>query len=428
MPDPATPEKIMEAVTAFREDVAGIRKHALTPDEKARILTVLDRQEDDNQKRLLAEKRADNLEASIAEQKAKIEELTTKAVTADALKAELNALEALIAQRPGHDASDPKAWKQADEYKALQSWAQKGRTEMDSELKALMRSDVDVAGGFLAPTEFDNALIKEIVELDPIRSLARVTVIGSKAIEMAVRTDIPRATYEGEAVAASEDGSTYRLVTATPYRQTLKIPITLDLLMNSAFDMESELMGDARVGFAEGEGQGFVAGTGHKVPEGVTQNATVIANLTVGTDLSAIDTTDATEFADAIIAITGELKVGYNATYLMHRRTMARIRQLRDAVGGQFLWQPGLNGPVSNTINGYPYVLTPSLSPWDSVGGDIMLFGDFSRGYRIIDRTGLAIVRDDVTRAGEAIVLFVMHRWNTGIVTVPEAFRMMRRA
>lgn len=57
-----------------------------------------------------------------------------------------------------------------------------------------------------------------------------------------------------------------------------------------------------------------------------------------------------------------------------------------------------------------------------------MLFGDFSRGYRIIDRTGLAIVRDDVTRAGEAIVLFVMHRWNTGIVTVPEAFRMMRRA
>jgi predicted phage gp36 major capsid-like protein len=56
-----------------------------------------------------------------------------------------------------------------------------------------------------------------------------------------------------------------------------------------------------------------------------------------------------------------------------------------------------------------------------------MIYGDWGRGYTIVDRTGLAIVRDELTDAGKAIVKFTLHRWNTGLVTIPEAFQMMRR-
>lgn len=423
----ATAQEVMEAVDLFRKDYEGNLKHQLTEDEKGRVLKALDAQEETSQALTLANEKVKTLEVQIGEQVEKVEELTTKAVTADQLKAEVETLEALVAQRKGNDPDQKDAWKDSDEYKSLVEWAGVGIAQLPEETKATLRTDNDSAGGFLAPTEFANDLLKEVIELDPIRALARVRTIASKAVELAVRTDIPRATYEGEAEENQEDIGNYRMVTATPYRQSISIPITLDLIMNGAFDMEAELIADAGIGFAEGEGIGFVSGSGHKVPEGVTQNPTVIANLTAGTDLSSIDTSDDAVLADAIIAVTGELKVGYNASYQMHRRTLARIRQIRDGANGQFLWQPGLNGPVSNTINGFPYALTPSLSPWDSAGGDFMIFGDWGRGYTIVDRTGLSIVRDEVTRARKAIIVFTMHRWNTGLVTVPEAFRMIRR-
>lgn len=426
MEDPK-PNDVMEQLTELRKDYDAIRKNALLGEEKERILATLDKQEEFNQKALLAKERADNLEKEIGEQKERVDELTTKAVTADKLAEEVKALEALIAQRPGNAVDAKDAWKDSDEYKAMSDWAEKSYVKLTEEQKAVLRTDVDTSAGFLAPSEMDAELRKEIVELDPVRSLARVKTIGSKAVEMAVRTGIPRGMYEGETEENDEGIGAYRLVTATPYRQSISVPITLDMIMNGAFDMESELLGDAGVGFAEGEGMAFISGSGNREPEGVTTNPTVIANLSPagGADLSAVDTSTDASFANAIIDVTGELKVGYNASYQMHRRTLARIRQLRDT-NGQFLWQPGLNGPVSNTLNGFPYALTPSLDPWDVTGGDIMIFGDWGRGYTIVDRTGLSVVRDEVTRARKAIIVFTLHRWNTGIVTVPEAFRMVR--
>jgi HK97 family phage major capsid protein len=421
----STPEQIMEAVTLLRSEVSSIEAKSLDTDVKERVLTVLDAHEEMNQKSLLAAKRSENLEAAIGEQKERIDQLTTDAQQTVTLRDEVKSLEALMAQRPGNH-NDKSAYKDEAEYKALTAWSMRPDA-LSQEQKADMRTDVDTAGGFLAPSEFDAALQKEIVEIDAVRSLARVKTIAAKALEMAVRTDIPRALYEGEAEAAVEDISAYRLATVVPYRQTVVVPTTLDMLMNGAFDMESELVSDAGEGFAEGEGQGFVSGTGFKQPEGVTSNATVVANMAIGGNLSAVNTGDDTIFADAIIEITGKLKVGYNPAYNFHRRTLSRIRQLRDAVGGQFLWQPGLNGPVSNTLNGFPYILTPALDPWDTSTGDVMLFGDWARGYTIVDRTGLSIVRDEFTKANQAIIKFTLHRWNTGIVTIPEAFQMMRR-
>ena len=48
-------------------------------------------------------------------------------------------------------------------------------------------------------------------------------------------------------------------------------------------------------------------------------------------------------------------------------------------------------------------------------------FGDFRRGYTIVDRTGMSVVRDDVTAKRRAVVEFTMNRWNTGQVTLDPA-------
>ncbi len=42
-------------------------------------------------------------------------------------------------------------------------------------------------------------LARKITEIDPIRGIARVRRIGGKSLEMAIRTSVPTANYEGEA-------------------------------------------------------------------------------------------------------------------------------------------------------------------------------------------------------------------------------------
>jgi HK97 family phage major capsid protein len=409
--------EVHASLKALREDVLNVARNSLTGEERKKINDTLDKHEDATQKAFVELKRVEGLEAEIEKSKVEIERAIGEG---KAYADRLVALEAMIAQRDPKTPST-KAYRDDAEFKAIEAWIRRPDA-VTAEQKNLMRTDVDTSGGYMVPTELDTELRKEIVETDPVRAVSRVKTIAGKAIEMVIRTDIPRAQFEGEAEEGPEDIGGYRLVTVTPARQTVTVPLTLDQIMNSAWNMDSEVMSDAAEGFAEGEGQGFVIGTGVKQPEGFTSNAAVIAGKMTDID-TAVDAT----FAGALIAMTGELKVGYQPMYALHRRTVARIRALR-ATGGEFLWQPGMNGGAPATLNGYPYIVLPSMDPWDTSGGDVVVFADFRRGYLIVDRVGLSMVRDEVTQARKAIVKLTLHRWLTGLVVMPEAFKLQRKS
>jgi HK97 family phage major capsid protein len=210
----------------------------------------------------------------------------------------------------------------------------------------------------------------------------------------------------------------------TPYRQTFTTPVTQDLLLNAGFDMDAEMARDAAEAFALGEGQGFVSGTGFKQPSGIFTNAALQAGARL-TGVSGQLT------PNSVILLTGDLKVGYSPVYVMNRRTLALIRTFRgDAASpgdqaGQYLWQPGLNGPAAATICGFPYVLANSV-PDVAAGAFVMVFGDFRAGYSIVDRTGVSVVRDEVSQKRRAIVEFTWLRWVTGQVVLPEAIKLLQ--
>ena len=414
MADTVTPTNdVMEAVRLLRADVEKSLKHVPTEEERRKIDARLDKFDEDVQKSMLALKRLEGLEEAIESKKVELEKLDTKASkTSDRLVE----LEALIAQRD--PSNKGKNYRDSAEIKAIESWMRRPDAIPD-ELKAELRTDVDTAGGFSVPTVLDSELQKEIVELDVMRSLARVRVIAAKTMDMVVRTGIPTATFEGEGDAGGDSISSYRLVSVTPYRQTVTIPITMDMLMNSQFNMENELLSDGGESFAYWEGNGFVRGTGAKQPEGFIKNATVIAGV------STADMTDDTAWANAVIDLTGKLKRGYQGTFVFHRTMLARLRRLRVAATGELLWGMFQDGPQP-TLLGSPYAVLPSMDPYGTNQGDLIVYADFRRGYQIVDRVGLTVVRDDLAKKRQAIVEFTLHRWLTGLVTMPEAFALLR--
>jgi len=327
----------------------------------------------------------------------------------------VKALEAELARGSAAGTAD---YHESQEYKTLEKFLKSGDFESREE-KALLRTDVDTAGGYLVTSEMDNMITKKITEISPVRTVARVRTVSRKTLEMVVRSGIPTAAYEGEAEQGGESASSYQAESLTAFRQTTTIPVTLDQLMDSSFDMEAEIMSDAMEAFAQGEGNKFILGTGVKQPEGIVANTTLQAAARTSSTSGVID-------AEDFILLTGDLKVGYDPSYMLNRRTLANLRTKKSTTGS-FLWQPGLNGPTAATINGYRYVLAEDM-PDIAANAYSVAFGDFRRGYTIIDRTGISVIRDEVTRKKEAIVEFTINRWNYGQVTLAEAIKLLKVA
>lgn len=412
-------QEVNNAVEELRREVKSSR-----PDREklAKINTFLDSYEEKVAQPLVrAEETAKSLQSDFAELK---EKMVAAGETEKKAQERIEALELELAARTAHQtAEDPHAYRQSDEFKALSAWVARG-DRVTPEQKALLRTDVQGEGGYLVPDEMDSVIVKKITELDPIRSIARVRTISGKSINLPVRDSIPVATYEGEGESGGDSASLYRNENVMTFRQTFTTPITWDMLQDSAFNMEAEIMSDAAEAFAFGEGNGFVVGNGFKVPSGFVANATLQANARgslVSADISP----------ESLILLTGDLKAGYDPVYVLNRRTLARIRTFRaDAVSaadsaGLFLWQPGLNGPTEATINGYRYIIANSMPDLAS-NAFAVAFGDFRRAYTIVDRTGLSVIRDDVTQKKAAVVEFTLHRWNTGQVTLTEPIRLLK--
>ena len=416
-------EMTKEAIgQAFEELKLEVKAGRLESEKLDKINIVLDSWEEKSAKIVELETQETTHATEVKELKAALE---LKGEEAGQIRTRVDELEAAYARRSeiqsGHVGADE--YKGLDTWQALNEYCRIG-DDVNEEQKALLRTDSAVDGGVLTTTEMDSSITKKIVEIDPLRGICRVRTIASKNIELPIRSSIPVATYEGEAETGADSTSLYENVTVTPYRQTFTVPATKDQLMDAAFDMESEITSDSTEAFAFGEGQGFVTGTGHKMPEGITYNAVLQA--------AALDTTTASILSpEDLILIQGQVKTGYNLRFVLNRRTLATARVMRsDAITaadgkGLWMWQPGLDGPASNTLGGLPYILANSM-PDIAASAYPIACGDFQRGYTIIDRTGMSIVRDEFTRKKEGIVEFTMQRWNTGMVTLPEAIKLLK--
>ena len=303
------------------------------------------------------------------------------------------------------------------EMKLFDKWMRHGEKGMEpDEVKALTVSD-DSQAGFLAPPEYVNELIKTITEISPMRQIARVRATTQKSIQMPSRTATFSAAWVSEQGTRSETtGYTTQLEEIPTHEQYALVDISSQMLEDSVFNLESEMNSEFATQFAKNEGNAFIAGNSVGKPEGVTTNSSVgTTNSGSGTALTG----------DGLIGLVHDIKSEYgrNATFIFNRSTLADIRKLKDTAG-QYVFQAGmmLTAGVPNTILGYPYVEMPDM-PDVASSAKPVAFGDFSRGYMIVDRVALSILRDPFTQATSGNVRYVARARVGGQVVLAEALR-----
>jgi HK97 family phage major capsid protein len=128
--------------------------------------------------------------------------------------------------------------------------------------------------------------------------------------------------------------------------------------------------------------------------------------------------------ADRLIDLVYKLRAPYRmgATFAMNSLTAAGVRKLKDA-NGQYHWQPGLQAGQPDRLLGFPLAIWEQM---DDIGATKfpIAFGNFRRGYTLVDRTTLRITRDNVTAIG--FVKFYIRRREGGIVTNCDAIKWLR--
>lgn len=363
----------------------------ITEEKLAKIESDLDRFEGVNQKLVAAEAKSE----AMAQQLANVETL---------LKRPANHMDV----------------KEVDVHvKAWETWLRKGDEGLDAVEKKALTVGTAATAGNLAPEEYINEIIKIIEEISPVRSVARVRQTTNKEIEVPQKTANFAAAWTAETGSRSETtGYTTSLNTIPTHELYALVDISSQLLEDSAFDMEAEMNMEFAEQFAKAEGAAFLSGNGTNKPTGIT-NGSVVAS-TAAAAAAAIATDD-------LINLMHDIKSPYmqNGTFMFNRQTLGEIRKLKDTAG-QYIFQTGFSGQsgVPNTILGSPYVEAPDVA---DIAADAksVVYGDFRRGYMIVDRLALQVLRDPFSQAASGNVRYIARRRVGGEVVLAEAMRVL---
>jgi HK97 family phage major capsid protein len=380
---------------------------------------------DSNDSRLAAIERRAGADVLTEEKLARIDDAL------DATKRRMDDL-VLKAQRPTL-AQDPRSFAgPGDEHKrAFLTYVRSGEA---ASLRRLEEKALSVGsnpdGGFLVPPEVETDIARRLALISPIRALATVRAISASVYNKAFSTTGPAAGWVGETDARPETASPPLAQLSFPATEIYAMPsATQALLDDAAVNVEQWIAEEVEQIFAEKEGAAFVNGDGVKKPTGFLA-PTKIANASWSWNkIGYLATGVAGAFAaanpsDILIDLIYALKAGYrqNAAFVMNRKVQSAVRKFK-ASTGEYLWQPPAAPGGRAMLMAFPIMEAEDM-PDIATDSYSIAFGDFRRGYLVVDRAGIRVLRDPYS--AKPYVLFYTTKRVGGGVQDFDAIKLLK--
>jgi HK97 family phage major capsid protein len=302
---------------------------------------------------------------------------------------------------------------------------------LDIEVKAMSEGS-NADGGYTVPLEIERTIDRVLSQASPIRAIAGVRQIGGGTYRKPITTAGAASGWVGETGSISQTGTPTLAALDFPAMELYAMPAaTQTLLDDSQVDIEQWLADEVQIVFAEQEGAAFVNGDGSNKPKGFL-HYTNVADASwswgnIGYVASGADGAfAASNPSDALLDLAYAPKQGYraNGRWVMNRKTESVIRKFKDD-NGNYIWQPGTAAGQPATIFGYAVTESEDM-PDIASGSTSIAFGDFARGYLIVDRVGIRVLRDPYS--AKPYVLFYTTKRVGGGVQNFEAIKLMKFA
>jgi len=247
-------------------------------------------------------------------------------------------------------------------------------------------------GGYLVPNETETEITRLQTDVSPIRSIAGVRQISSSVYKKPVTITGTAVGWVGEADARPQTASQTLAEISYPTMELYAMPAaTSAFLEDSAVDVGQWIADEVNAAFAEQETSAFINGDGVNKPTGFLQQTIVDEASWAWGSMGYVPTGEAGSLpigaeSDVLIDLVYALKAGYrqNANWVMNRRTQAAIRKIKDA-DGNYLWQPSATPNGHASFMGFSLVEAEDM-PDIGLDATPIAFGDFRRGYLIVDR------------------------------------------
>jgi HK97 family phage major capsid protein len=349
---------------------------------------------------VLLEEKVDRIDRVLTEQKAMIER-------------------ALLQQRRTPLSADPAV---SEQKAAWGAYLRRGDESALNRLeqKALsMGSNGGADGGYVAPPELDRLIDQRLAAASPLRQIATVRTTSATVFKKPISVTAAGTGW----VAETAD----RTQTATPSLSLMEFPTaelyanlaaTQALLDDAFVNIEEWIAAEVEEAFAAQERSAFVSGNGVNRPKGFLAYDPVADASHAWDKIGFVLSGGAGAFAstapvDRLIDLAYAPKPQFrqNARFVMNRKTVSAVRKLKDA-DGRYIWQPTV-GATDATILGYPVTEIEEM-PDLAANSFSIAFGDFARGYLIVDRAGVQVLRDPFT-AKPYVLFYVTKRVGGGV-------------
>ncbi|ATQ67154.1 MULTISPECIES: phage major capsid protein [Methylosinus] len=285
-------------------------------------------------------------------------------------------------------------------------------------------------GGYLVPTPAEQEILRRLARLSPIRAISSVREISTASLRKARATQGPATGWVAETAARPQTTNQQIVDLTFPAMEIYAMPAaTQTLLDDAAVDIEQWIAEEVQTAFAEQEGAAFVGGSGTDRPKGFLSYTTVADASWNWGNIGYIATGVSGGFAasnpsDALFNLVYALRAGYrqNGKFVMNRQTQSTIRKFK-STSGEYLWAPPASLDASATLLNFPVVEAEDMP---NVGADSLsvAFGDFVRGYIVVDRLGVRVLRDPYS--AKPYVLFYTTKRVGGGVQDFEAIKLMK--
>lgn len=269
-------------------------------------------------------------------------------------------------------------------------------------------------GGVLILQTLYNSIISEINARCPMRQIASIETISTNALDVISENGKFSSGWVGEVDLREETPAAklkqQRIFVHELYAQPKASQALLD---DATIKVENWLTERLRDNFVRMENDAFINGDGVKKPRGIlSPDHGKIEKFKMGNKIEP----------EKLLDFINSLKEEYlaNATLLMNRVTLSEIQKLKDK-NGHFIWQQSLSESFKQTIFGVPVICCSDMKP---IGKDIcaIAIGDFKAAYKIVDRSGINIMRDPYTE--KPFVKFYAVKRVGGDVVNPEAIKL----
>lgn len=292
-----------------------------------------------------------------------------------------------------------------------------------------MSASSDADGGYLVPDEIDQEIGRRLSALSPIRAISSVRQVSTSVLKKPFAQNGMAVGWVGETDSRPETNSAQLTELQFPTMELYAMPAaTSSLLEDSAVDIDTWITSEVEAAFAEQEGAAFVNGDGVNKPSGFLSTSTVDDDSwswgSLGYVVTGADGAFAPDPSDSLIDMVYSLKAGYrqNAKFVMNRKTQSTIRKFKDA-DGNYMWQPPAAAGQQAMLQGFPVVEAEDMP---DIASDSMAiaFGDFERGYLVVDRAGVSVLRDPYS-AKPYVLFYTTKRVGGGIQNF-EAIKLMK--